>query len=194
MPQKGFAMKTWIRRSLIGLATVSVVAGLAACGHGPMGSAGPEAGMGSGMGPGMGMMRHHRGPMTEADAAKFRDRMVERATQELALDDAQKKKLVTLMDKMHQQRLAMAGPAGKDGVRPNPREQFQGLIAGEKFDRNKAQALVDEKTATLKSAGPELITAAGDFYDSLKPEQQAKVRDFLNKGPGRGMGRGWRHG
>jgi periplasmic protein CpxP/Spy len=190
MPQKGFAMKTWIRRSLIGLATVSVVAGLAACGHGPMGGSGPEAGMG----PGMGMMRHHRGPMSEADAAKFRDRMVERATQQLALDDAQKKKLVTLMDKLHQQRLAMAGPAGKDGVRPNPREQFQGLIAGERFDRSKAQALVDEKTATLKSAGPELIAAAGDFYDSLKPEQQAKVRDFLNKGPGRGMGRGWRQG
>ena len=57
MPQKGFAMKTWIRRSLIGLATVSVsvVAGLAACGHGPMGGSGPEAGMG----PGMGMMRQH---------------------------------------------------------------------------------------------------------------------------------------
>ena len=183
-------MKTWIRRSWMGVAAAALVVGLAACGHGPMGQAGPEAGWG----PGMGMMRHHRGPMSEADAAKFRDRMVERATQQLALDDAQKKKLVTLMDKMHQQRLAMAGPAGKDGVRPNPREQFQGLIAGERFDRSKAQALVDEKTATLKSAGPELIAAAGDFYDSLKPEQQAKVRDFLNKGPGRGMGRGWRQG
>ena len=32
------------------------------------------------------------------------------------------------------------------------------------------------------SGSPELIAAFGDFYDSLKPEQQQKVREFLNRG------------
>jgi hypothetical protein len=28
----------------------------------------------------------------------------------------------------------------------------------------------------------ELIAAFGDFYDSLKPEQQQKVREFMQRG------------
>jgi Spy/CpxP family protein refolding chaperone len=53
------------------------------------------------------------------------------------------------------------------------------LVAGEKFDRTKAQAMVGEKMAVVGAKSPELIAAFGDFYDSLSPEQQAKVRDFM---------------
>ena len=69
-----------------------------------------------------------------------------------------------------------------------PRAEMQALIKGEKFDRAGAQALVDQKANALRTASPEVITAMGDFYDSLKPEQQAKVRAFMERGPmGRGM-------
>jgi periplasmic protein CpxP/Spy len=39
----------------------------------------------------------------------------------------------------------------------------------------------------VRGKSPELIAAAGEFYDSLKPEQQQKVRDFMAK-----RGFGWR--
>jgi Spy/CpxP family protein refolding chaperone len=192
-------MTPWIKRSLYVVFAAAAVGGLAACGHGPMGGGmagdGPAA-CGPGMGgPMMGMRGMHRGPMSDADHAKMRDRMVERATTELALDAGQKAKLVTLLDKMHQQRTKMMGPAPQaDQPGKTPRDEFLGLMSGERFDRARAQALVDEKGNAMRAAAPEMITAMGDFYDSLKPEQQAKVRDFLSRG-GRGMGgRGWHRG
>lgn len=191
-------MTPWIKRSLYVLVTTAVVGGLAACGHGPVGggAAGDgSAACGPGMGPMMGMRGMHRGPMSDADHAKMRDRMVERAAQELALDDGQKAKLVTLLDKMHQQRAKVMGPAAQAGQPgKTPRDEFLGLMSGERFDRARAQALADEKGNAMRAAAPEMISAMGDFYDSLKPEQQAKVRDFLSRG-GRGMGgRGWHRG
>jgi Spy/CpxP family protein refolding chaperone len=223
-------MKPWFKRSLLAVATVATVAGLSACGHGPMGGGqppgdgpdgrgpmmgmrgGPMMGMHGGPmmgmhgGPMMGMHGGPRGPMSDADAAQMRDRMVARATQELTLDDGQKAKLVKLLDTMHQQRKTMMGAAGGPGMPPAPAaggqppkapgEELLGLMKGERFDRAQAQALADQKANAMRSAAPDLITAMGDFYDSLKPEQQAKVRTFLAQGgPGRGMGRrGWHHG
>jgi Spy/CpxP family protein refolding chaperone len=64
---------------------------------------------------------------------------------------------------------------------------MQALIAGPKFERERAQSLVTTKTDALRSKSPEVIAAAADFFDSLKPEQQQKVREFLNKRRG-----GWR--
>ena len=40
----------------------------------------------------------------------------------------------------------------------------------------------DAKTAAVQSKSPELIAAVGDFYDSLRPEQQQKVREFMQRG------------
>ena len=40
-------------------------------------------------------------------------------------------------------------------------------------------AALEEKVATLKANSPALIAAAGDFFDSLRPDQQQKVRDFM---------------
>ena len=54
-------------------------------------------------------------------------------------------------------------------------------ITGNSFDRNGAQVLLQKKTQALQTSGPQLINAMGDFYDSLRPEQQQKVRDFLNR-------------
>ena len=41
---------------------------------------------------------------------------------------------------------------------------MQSLVAGDKFDRSKAQALVAEKTAAVGTKSPEVIAALGDFY------------------------------
>ena len=147
-------MKPWIKRTLFGLFGVSLlVGGLTACGH-----------------------RHgYGGNATPEQAAEFRGKMVERVSSKLDLDAAQKQKLTVLGDKLHEQRLAMMG-ASKD-----PRADIKALVAGATFDKTRAQALVTEKTAAVTGKSPEVIAALADFYDSLNPAQQQKVREFMDK-------------
>lgn len=148
-------MKRWIKRTLVavfGIATLG--AGLAACSHRDHGP--------------------RMGNVSAEDVAKWRGRVIERASSELKLDDAQKQRLGVLFDKLNEQRSALV--AGSD-----PRSTMTALIAGDKFDRTKATALIGEKTDAVKLKSPEVISAAADFFDTLNPEQQTKVREFLAK-------------
>ena len=146
-------MKTWIRRTLIGLAaTGALLGGLAACSSG-----------------------HHRGPMSEADIVQLRERFIDKAASKLDLDAAQKARLATLADALQAQRSALMASS-------QPRAELQALISGASFDRAKAQALVDNKTTAVRDKAPAVVTAMADFYDSLQPGQQQKLRDMLAKG------------
>jgi Spy/CpxP family protein refolding chaperone len=148
-------MKTWIRRTLIGLtATGALLGGLAACSH-----------------------SHHRGPMSEADIVELRERFIDKAAGKLDLDATQKARLTTLADAVQAQRSALMPAAGVA-----PRAELQALIAGPAFDRTKAQSLVDGKTAAVRDKAPAVVTALANFYDSLRPEQQQKLREMLSKG------------
>ena len=156
-------MKRWLKRTLIGVFGASVLfGGLAACSH-----------------------RYHHGgdwnSMSDEDVAKRKAWMIDRVSGRLDLDDAQKAKLGALADQLRAQRQALVG--GTD-----PRAEIQSLVAGNTFDRAKAKAFIDGKTQTIQTKSPELIAALGDFYDSLKPEQQQKVRDFMSRGR-----HGWGH-
>ena len=93
------------------------------------------------------------------------------------------RQLTVLGDKLHEQRIAMMG-AAKD-----PRADVKALVAGDKFDKTRAQALVAEKTAAVTGKSPEVIAALADFFDSLNPAQQQKVREFMDK-RGRWFSRG----
>jgi periplasmic protein CpxP/Spy len=158
-------MRTWIKRTLIGVFGASVLfGGLAACSH--RSSHGHWGG----------------GNVSEAEQLKWRERMLDKAGSRLDLDAAQKAKLAVLAETLAAQRKAvMAGTA-------DPRAELQALVAGERFDRNRAQSFVDGKASAIRTASPAVIAATADFYDSLKPEQQQKVREMLNRG-GR---HGWR--
>jgi periplasmic protein CpxP/Spy len=150
-------MKRWLKRTLIGVFGASVLfGGLAACSH-----------------------RYQHGgnwqSMSDEDAAKRRAWMIDRVGSRLDLDEAQKAKLGALADQLRAQRQAIVGST-------DPRSEIQSLVAGNTFDRAKAKAFIDGKTSTIQAKSPELITAFGDFYDSLKPEQQQKVRDFMSRG------------
>jgi len=159
-------MRRWIRRSLIGLFGASVLfGGLAACSH----------------------HRHNRGPMTDSEVQLLREKVVERASRELNLDGAQRTRLDALADALKLQRAALL--AGTT----TPRAEMQSLIVGAQFDRAKAQALVDSKTRAVQEHAPALVTALGDFYDSLRPEQQQKLRDFMERGRHARFGQRW-HG
>ena len=148
-------MKPWIKRTLIGLFGASIlVGGLTACGH-----------------------RQHSfgGNMSAEETSQFRGKMVDRVSGKLDLNVDQKQRLTVLADKLHEQRVSLMGQS-KD-----PRAEMKALVSGDKFDKARAQALVTEKTAALQSKSPEVITALADFYDSLNPAQQQKVRDFMER-------------
>ncbi|MFP8835562.1 Spy/CpxP family protein refolding chaperone [Hydrogenophaga sp. XSHU_21] len=149
-------MKTWIKRTLIGLASATVlVGGLSACGR-----------------------HHEHGPASAERISEWRGKAIERVSGRLDLSAEQRQKLEVLADKLIAQRTAMVGQGG------DPRTEMKALVAGEKFDRARALNLLDEKTRVLQVGTPEVIEALANFYDSLNPTQQAEVREFMEKRPG----------
>jgi periplasmic protein CpxP/Spy len=146
-------MKPWIKRTLFGLFGASIlVGGLTACGTG-----------------------HHRfgGNMSAEQSAQAREKMVNRVAGKLELNADQKQRLTTLGEKLHAQRVALMGQAS------DPRAEIKALVAGDKFDAVRAQALITEKTTAVQASSPEVIAALADFYNSLNAVQQQKVRDFM---------------
>lgn len=146
-------MKPWIKRTLFGLFGASIVIGsLTGCAN-----------------------RHHGygANMSAEQAAQAREKMVSRVASKLDLNAEQKQRLVTLGDKLHAQRVALIGQTN------DPRAEFKALMAGDKFDAARAQTLVNEKTTAVQTTSPEVIAALADFFNSLNPAQQQKVRDFM---------------
>ncbi|MFN4352084.1 MAG: Spy/CpxP family protein refolding chaperone [Hylemonella sp.] len=152
-------MKPWIKRSLIALTSATVVfGGLTAC---------------SSRGD------HARG-WSDERVTEMRGKAVEKISDKLELNAGQKAKLEALADEMVASRKVMRGESG------DVRTDLQALIAGDKFDRSKAQQMLDQKTQALQGSGPKVLAAFADFYDSLNPEQQKQVRERLER-----RGHGW---
>jgi Spy/CpxP family protein refolding chaperone len=158
-----FFLRHHAKRTLIGAVTALVlVGGLAACGH-----------------------RGHDYSATlspEQYAAK-RDKVVDKLAGKLDLNADQKKLLAVVGDKMFEQRTALMGQTR------DPRAEVKALVAGDKFDAARAQSLINEKTAAIQAKSPEVIAAMADFYNSLNPAQQQKVREYMD-GRGHWFSRG----
>jgi protein CpxP len=142
------------KRTLMGAFTLTLlVGGLSACGH----------------------HGHTYGANMSAEQyAQKRDKMVDKAASKLDLNADQKKRLTTLGDTLYAQRTALMGQT------TDPRAEMKALVAGDKFDASRAQALITEKTTALQTKSPEVIAALADFYNSLNPAQQQKVRDYMD--------------
>ncbi|MBS0449577.1 MAG: Spy/CpxP family protein refolding chaperone [Proteobacteria bacterium] len=113
------------------------------------------------------------------DPAQMKRHMVERISGRLELNDTQKARLGVLADALMAQRQALHGS--------DPKAEMQAVIAGPAFDRTRAEALLSSKIAALQSGGPAVLTAMADFYDSLDPAQQVKVRAFVAEHHGHRM-------
>jgi protein CpxP len=151
-------MKTWIKRTLIAVASLSLLGGgFAAFAH-----------------------RDHHGHgwrvISADDAAAFKARIIERAARRLDLDATQKASLGVLADRLREQRNAMIGDT------TDPRAALQALVAGPTFDRAGALSLLTAKTDALRQGAPVVLDALADFYDGLRPEQQAKLRELMQRG------------
>jgi periplasmic protein CpxP/Spy len=91
---------------------------------------------------------------------------------ELSVD--QKARLGVLVDRLHEQRAALHGTT-------DPRADIASLIKDNIFDRWHAQDLLNAKLEAVRAKSPQVIAALGDFYDSLTPAQQQKVREHLQR-------------
>jgi Spy/CpxP family protein refolding chaperone len=152
-------MKTWIKRSLIGLTAATVVlGGLSACGS----------------------RGDHSRSWSDERITEVRGKAIDKISSKLELNADQKAKLAVLADEMIASRKAFRGESA------DPRTDLKSLVAGEKFDRAKAQALLDQKTRVVQGNGPKMLAAFGDFYDSLTPAQQQQVREKMER-----RGHGW---
>jgi Spy/CpxP family protein refolding chaperone len=147
-------MDTWLKRTLIGIAaTIALGGSIAAYSQAES--------------------HWHGGPPSAEDMAAHEAGMIAHIGKELDLDAAQKAKLQALADLLHKDHEAMMGS--------DHHAQLAALIAGNTFDRAGAQTLVDNKLAAIRNNAPALISAAGDFFDGLRTDQQQKVRDFMAK-------------
>jgi periplasmic protein CpxP/Spy len=147
-------MQPWMKKSLIGLASVTVLlGGLTACGS-----------------------RGHHGEGWSAERmSEVRGKVVDKISSKLDLNADQQQKLGALADQIIASRTAFRGEGA------DPRADFTALIIGDKFDRAAAQALLEKKTQAIQGNAPQTLDALANFYDSLNPEQQKQVRDKLEK-------------
>lgn len=151
-------MKTWIKRTLIGaLGVTLLIGGLAAYGKRS------------------GYWHGGHGPMSEERVVELRGKAVERISDKMVLDAAQKAKLELLADEVVAQRKSWRS-SGDDA-----RAEAGRIIASSSFDRSKAQQMFEQKSGWAQVAGPKLITTMADFYDSLNPQQQQMMRERLER-------------
>ena len=122
-----------------------------------------------------GYQRHHEfgAKLSAEEYTEKRTKIVDRVADKLDLNEDQKKRLATLGDRLYEQRTALVGQT------QDPRAEMKALVAGDKCDAARAQALVNDKTTALQAKSPEVIAALADFYDSLNAAQQAKVRSYM---------------
>jgi protein CpxP len=142
-------IKTWLKRTLAGVAVSSaLLGGLAFAQDGGF----------------------HHGPPTAEQMAQHEARMLAHIGKKLNLDAGQAAKLKTLADLFMAQHRPAAGA--------DPHAAMTALIAGNTFDRAGATQLMNQHIAKMQANGPALINAMGDFYDSLNATQQQQVREL----------------
>jgi len=103
------------------------------------------------------------------------DRMVKKISYELELNPDQHQKLVALKGKVQgarQQFRAAHGDFHTDALK---------LLEESSLDRNKAISMINTRADAVRSNAPQVVDAAGDFYDSLNTEQRKKLREKISE-------------
>jgi len=115
---------------------------------------------------------HHGHPFGRP-ADGFAHLLFARVSAKLDLGDEQRRRLGTWLEQLQRQRDALKGLARGP--------ELAGLVAGEQFAREPARQLLDAKLDALREAGPGLVTAFADFFDSLDDEQRQALRFMMRR-------------
>ena len=111
----------------------------------------------------------HHGPEKKA---KW---IVEEITEELDLSNAQVTKLEAISD--HALSLRAEFKPKHEATHQN----ILSLLSEPTLDQDKLNELVNTKVAMFTAQAPEVITLLAGFYDSLDAEQQANLREHVEK-------------
>lgn len=96
-------------------------------------------------------------------------------TKKLGLNETQQAKLNSLKEEILSSRQAMK--TNREAGFSTLRE----LLSQPHFDQERANTALDNHLQTISSRTPDVISAVGNFWDSLNPEQQATVKAKMEK-------------
>jgi protein CpxP len=112
---------------------------------------------------------HHKTPEQRAEW------MVDKVANKLDLNDMQKEKLVVVKSEMMKVRKQFKGD--KDSAR----KQMLTIISRPTLDQDALLNMINVRTQAISNNAPQVVAALGDFYDNLNHEQQAEVREHIEK-------------
>lgn len=104
------------------------------------------------------------------------EKMVERISSKLELDDVQTQALENFSAELAETRQLMRGEG--DGLK----SEISNLIDAPAFDQGQALTLINDRAAAVQANAPELVAAAAVFFDGLSEEQKSQVKKFMEKG------------
>lgn len=113
----------------------------------------------------------HRRAGRRCGAGSVRQRMADRIGHRLRLDDAQRERLAVLLQRLEDQRQALASG--------DWRGEVLALVKDDSFDRWLAEDLLNSRVQALRHHGPAVIAALADFHDALDERQREQVRAKL---------------
>ena len=110
---------------------------------------------------------------SKQDSESRANRMVERITKKLDLNDDQVSALNQARDQIKQTGVSMRGVLG---LQP---QTIASLVEAETFDRAAALDLITQRTQAINDAAPGMVAAFGDFVDTLSAEQKSQLSERL---------------
>lgn len=116
------------------------------------------------------------------------ERMVERVSERLSLNEAQKAKLQTLG-----QSLASLRDQWRD-KRQGMQNDVLELLRAPDFDRDRATMMLDQRHQAWRERGDELLSQFADFSDSLDADQRTELATMVEERMARRWhGPAWSH-
>lgn len=113
--------------------------------------------------------------MHSASAEERGEWVVDKVSKELELNDSQRIKLVEVKDQFIAVRKSMRSD------REEARKEVLAMLKQPTMDREKVNALVNQKIAIVSEKSPSIIDAIGNFYDSLDDSQRAELSEFIEE-------------
>lgn len=109
------------------------------------------------------------------DSDRFQDRMLERVSNRLELNDTQIMALNGFADELKETRDLMRGDYD------TMRTKMRSLVSSSTFDQGKALSMINDRAAALQNNAPELVAAAAVFFDGLDSSQKKKINELAAK-------------
>ncbi len=115
----------------------------------------------------------HLGKFGGMNAEKA-ERIVERVSSKLELNDLQKQNLVSLKDTVLELK-------AKNKPQMDRKAFIQSLLAKPVLDETAILAKIQERTNMMNQVSPQVVTALANFTNSLSDEQRAKMSKMTEK-------------